>query len=219
MMHLRYIIRKNILRRKCIMYLATIYGMPVWQIVLIVVIIFVASFIYVSIKEKVNRGKASNGEDKKAVADAVNAIVPAGEACTSAFATWEFTKWQGKTKTTSYWYYGIAFNDNMITIVSLDFNRGDLVVKNSVVIEKQDVGIVNSKKGESWVELYDNSQKEIVSLMVLPENLNDDKFHPLNILQKEETEAFVSWKDKWMDDINTAKGITVTGKQKKPISK
>lgn len=201
------------------MCLATIYGMPVWQVVLIVVIIFVIGYIYITIQEKVNRGKASNGEDKKAVADAVNAIVPAGEVCTNAFATWEFTKWHGKTKTTSYWYYGIAFNDNLIAIASLDFNSGDLKVKNSVVIRKQDVGIVNSKKGERWVELYDDAQKEIVSIMVLPENLNEDKFHPLNVLQKEEADAFVSWKDKWMDEINTAKGITVTGKQQNPIKK
>ena len=55
--------------------------------------------------------------------------------------------------------------------------------------------------------------------MVMPENLNDDKFHPLNILQKEEAEAFVAWKDKWMEEINAVKGITVTGRQKDPSKK
>lgn len=201
------------------MLLTTMYGLQVWQIVLIVVIIFVVGFIYVTLREKANRKKASDGEDKKAVADAVNAVVPAGEACTNAFATWEFTKWQGRTKTTSYWYYGIAFNDDFIAVAALDFRSGNLTVTNSGIIRKQDVGIVNSKKGEAWVELYDNSQQEILSIMVMPENLNDDKFHPLNILQKEEAEAFVAWKDKWMEEINAVKGITVTGRQKDPIKK
>lgn len=90
--------------------------------------------------------------------------------------------------------------------------------ENPVILEKEDIGIVNSKPGEIWVELYDKNQQEIISLMTVPENLNDDRFHPVNILQ-EEHKAFIAWKDAWMEEINAANDVIVTGKVKKPIKK
>ncbi len=99
----------------------------------------------------------------------------------------------------------------------LSCEGGDISYSNAFCIEKKDVAIVNSKKGTAWVELYDMHQKELLSVSVLPENLNDDKFHPVNIIQSDEARAFEAWKDAWMDEINTANNVEVTGKMKKPV--
>ena len=79
--------------------------------------------------------------------------------------------------------------------------------------------MINSKQGANWIELYDKNGKEIVSLSVFAENLKDDKYHPFNLLQKEEADKFVAWKDKWMEAVNAANGVEVTGKMKKPLKK
>lgn len=182
-------------------------------------VIVVIVSIYVVMKGKANKKKAVSGEDKEALTAVMNKIIPTGESCTIAFATWEWTTFQGKRQTTQYWYYGIAFNAERIYIAPLSYAGGDISYKNPFVLEKNDIGIVNSKPGAIWVELYDKNQQEIISLMTVAENLNDDKFHPVNILQEEEHKAFIAWKDAWMDEVNAANGVTVTGKMKKPIKK
>ncbi len=65
------------------------------------------------------------------------------------------------------------------------------------------------------MELYDRSQKELLSVSVFPENLNDDKYHPVNIMQPDEARAFVEWKDKWMDEVNTANHVEVNRQDEK----
>ena len=187
--------------------------------IVIGVIVVVAVAIYVVLKGNANKKKAMSGEDKATLTAIMNKIVPAGETCTIAYATWEWQTYQGKTTTTRYWYYGIAFNSDRIYIAPLSFAGGDISCQKPLVLEKGDLGIVNSKVGALWVELYDKNQKEIISLMTAAENLNDDKFHPVNILQEEEHKAFIAWKDAWMDEVNAANGVTVTGKMKKPLKK
>lgn len=199
--------------------LTTIYGLTIPQVIAIVVVFFVAVYIYVTIKEKKNRGKASTGEDKNTVWGILQKVVPDVENYTRAYASWEWQTYQGRTTKTTYWYYGIAFNDEQIYIVPLSCAGGDISYSDYGCIKKEDLGIVNSKKGLNWVELYDKNQKEICSLMIAGENLNEDKYHPVNIIQEEEAKAFIAWKDKWMDDVNGANGLDITGKMKKPVKK
>lgn len=189
-----------------------------WIYILAGVVVVVVA-IYIVMKEKANDKKALSGEDKKALAVIMNKFISEGETCTVAYATWEWTTFQGKSQTTQYWYYGIAFNSERIYIAPLSYDEGDISYKNPFVLEKGDIGIVNSKPGEIWVELYDKNQQEIISLMTAAKNLNDDKFHPINILQEEEHKAFIAWKDAWMEEINAVNGITVTGKMKRPVKK
>lgn len=72
-------------------------------------------------------------------------------------------------------------------------------------------------RNAAWAELYDKNFNEIISLSVFGENLKDDKYHPLNIIQEEEAKKFVAWKDNWMASVNAANGVEVTGKMKKPV--
>lgn len=187
--------------------------------IIIGVIAVIVVTIYVVLQGNANKKKAMSGEDKAAVIAVMNKIIPEGDTCTIAYATWEWQTFQGKSTTTQYWYYGIGFNNERIYIVPLSYAGGDISYHNPVVLEKKDIGIVNSKKDAVWVELYDKNQQEIISLMTFAENLNDDKYHPVNILQDEEHKAFIAWKNAWMDEVNAANGVTVTGKMKKPIKK
>ena len=195
----------------------TYYGFTVPQIILMVVALIAVIYIFVTIQEKRNRKKALEGDDRVRVWEILEKEVPDVQNYTRAYARWEWSTYAGRRTTTSYWYYGIAFNSDCIYVVPLSAEGGDIGYSNGGVIYKDQLGAVNSKKGANWVELYDKDRKEIVSLMVFAENLKDDKYHPVNIIQTDEEKKFLDWKEKWMEEVNTANGVEATGKMKKPV--
>lgn len=201
------------------MTLTTYYGFTVPQLIGMFVAFIVVIFIFVTIRDKINRKKANTGEDKETVWNILQRMVPEPENYTKAYATWQWETHQGRQTTTTYWYYAIAFNAERLYIVPLSCAGGDVSYSDAFCINKEDLGIVNTKKGTAWVELYDKNQKELLSLMIAAENLKDDKYHPVNIIQTEVVEAFINWKDNWMDEVNTANNVTATGKMKKPLKK
>lgn len=183
------------------------------------VIMVVIATVFVLIRDKINKKKASTGEDREALWNILQKAVPDAQNYTKAYACWEWTVYQGKTRKTTYWYYGIAFNSEQIFIVPISCADGDISYSEAFCIRKSDLGMVNSKSDAAWAELYDKNFNEIISLSVFGENLKDDKYHPLNIIQEEEAKKFVAWKDNWMASVNAANGVEVTGKMKKPVKR
>ena len=66
--------------------------------------------------------------------------------------------------------------------------------------------------------LYDKNQEEILTLEVKAENTKSDRFHPVNIIQKEEAADFSRLVDNWLDDVNGRNGVTVSGRYGKPFA-
>ncbi len=190
-----------------------------WQVIVCVVAVFAVATVYVLIHDHKNTKLANTGEDKNRLKEILRGVVPDLENYTSAYASWQITKYYGKRSETTYWYYGIAFNDDRIHVVQLENTTGQIRGANSFVVEKSRLGMVNSKPGLNWMSLYDEDGDEIVTLMVVKENLKDDSFHTVNIIQGEEAEAFQALVTKWLEDVNTAKGVTVTGKYGVPLKK
>lgn len=195
----------------------TTNNVSVKEAVIGIVIMVVIATVYVLIRDKINKKKASTGEDRTALWNVLQKAVPDAQNCTKAYACWEWTTYQGKTRKTTYWYYGIAFNSEQLFVVPISCEGGDISYSNAFCIRKADLGMVNSKPNAAWAEFYDKNLNEIISLSVFGENLKDDKYHPLNIIQEEEAEKFAAWKDTWMEAVNAANGIAVTGKMKKPV--
>lgn len=181
------------------------------------VIMVAIATVYVLVRDKINKKKASTGEERETLWNLLQRAVPDVQNYTRAYAYWEWTTYQGKTRKTTYWYYGIAFNSEQLFVVPLSCAGGDISYSEAFCIRKADLGMVNSKPNAAWAEFYDKNLNEIISLSVFGENLKDDKYHPLNILQEEEAKKFAAWKDGWMESINAANGIEVTGKMKKPV--
>lgn len=196
---------------------STTNSVPTKDVIICMVIMVVIAVVYVLIRDKINKKKAATGEDREALWGILQKAVPDAQNYTKAYACWEWSTYQGKTKKTSYWYYGVAFNSERIFIVPLSCAGGDMSYSNAYCIQKTELGMVNSKKDAAWVELYDKNLNEMISLTVFGENLRDDKYHPVNIMQEEEAKKFVAWKDNWMESVNAANGIEVTGKMKKPV--
>ena len=201
------------------LFLKTASNISTKETIIGVIVMVVIVTIYVLIRDKINKKKASTGEDREAVWNIIQKAVPDAQNYTKAYACWEWSVYQGKRKTTTYWYYGVAFNSESIYIVPLSCEAGDISYSNAYKLTKADLGMINSKKDAVWAEFYDKKGNEILSVSVLGENLRDDKYHPVNIIQDEEAKKFAAWKDNWMESVNAANGIEVSGKMKKPVKR
>ena len=187
-----------------------------------VAIIVVGTIIYM-IKDHFDTKKGVDSEEKKFIFNLIQNIVPAGEQVTAAYAHFETTQYGGGgrriTETTTYRYYAVGFNDERIYVVPLSHAGGELSYKDTFVINKNELGMVNGFTGGDWMTLYDKTQKELITIRVTASNTKEDKYHPVNIQQPEEAKAFGALVNKWLNEVNAANGVTVTGKWGKPVKK
>lgn len=193
---------------------------------IIVGIVIALVIIYVVIRDKLNRKKAQNGEDREKVWNIIEKNVPDAQNYTCAYADWEWTTYQGRRSTTKYWHYAIAFNQDRLYVLPLSTAGGDINHTGVYKLEKSDIAFVNgnfSQKGKKniapWVEFYDAALKELLSITVSEEYLHDDRYHPVNILQPDESQAFAEWRDSWMSQINPVGGVPASEIKKNPIKK
>lgn len=191
--------------------------------IIIAVIVIVVLFVIFYIRECVNEKKGMNSKEKQEIRDIVAKLVPNAEQYTTAYAVWQEIQVGGGgrrvTTTTQYWYYAVAFKPSVIHIIPLSFNGGSISYGNPKCLTKENLGMVNAKAGDSWATFYDLDEEEIVTVMVGPHNTKDDEFHPVNIQQKEEYEAFIAFLKEFMKEVNEYRQVTVTGKVGKPLKK
>ena len=67
--------------------------------------------------------------------------------------------------------------------------------------------------------LFDRDRKELMTLFVVASNTKDDKYHPVNIQQKEEAEAFGQFAWNLMQEVNASNGVTDIKAAKKEARK
>lgn len=191
--------------------------------VIIGIVVVVILFIFFYIKESINEKKGINSEDMQAIRDIVAKLVPDAGTFTTAYAIWWDKTYGGGgrtvTTTTRYWYYTIAFKPGMIYVIPLSYDGGDVSYGDPVCLTKDNLSMVNAKEGENWLSFYDLEQKEIMSVMVMPSNTKEDKYHPVNIQQKAEYEAFLTFVKEFMAEVNGYRQVTVSGKYGKPLKK
>ena len=182
-----------------------------------VVVLFIIVWVKISIDEK----KGENSGEKQKVKDIVKKAVPNGESYTAAYGTRETLALGGGgrtvTMTTSYWYYAVAFKPGDLYLVPLSFDGGDISYGEPVHYGKEDLGMAEAKNG--YLTLFDKERKEIMTLFVVASNTKEDKYHPVNIQQKEEAEAFGQFSRNLMQEVNTANGITDIKAAKKDAKK
>ncbi|NBH82547.1 hypothetical protein D7X88_06640 [bacterium C-53] len=182
-----------------------------------VVILFIIVYVKMTLDEK----KGADSEEKRKIKKIVRNVVPEGESYTAAYGTREDFSLGGGgrtiTTTTRYWYYAVAFKPGDLYLVPLSFDGGDLSYGEPLHYGKDDLGMVDSKNG--YMTLYDKDRKEIMTLFVVASNTKDDQYHPVNIQQKEEAEAFKQFADSLMQKVNGANGITDIKAAKKAARK
>jgi len=191
------------------------------QYIIIGVVALVVLFVIVYVKMTLDEKKGVDSEEKRKIKEIVNKAVPGGESYTVVYGTREDFELGLSRKTvrttTSYWYYAIAFKPGDLYLVPLSFDGGNVSYGEPVHYGKDDLGMVEAK--DVRLTLYDTDREEIFTLFVAASNTKDDQYHPVNIQQKEEAEAFYQYAKTLMEEVNTANGITDIKKAKKEAKK
>ena len=189
--------------------------------IIIGVIAIVVLFVIVYVKMSIDEKKGADSEEKRKIRNIVNKVVPNGESYTVAYGTREELTLGGGgrtvTTTTKYWYYAVGFKPGDLYLIPLSFAGGDVSYSEPIHFGKGDLGMVEAKKG--YTVIYDKDRKEILTLYVVESNTKDDKYHPVNIQQKEEAEAFAQFSQALMQEVNAANGITDIKAAKKEAKK
>lgn len=178
--------------------------------IIIGVIAIVVLFVIVYIKMTIDEKKGADSPEKQKIQNIVKQTVPNSETYTIAYGTREEYSFGGGgrtvTSTTKYWYYGVAFKMDDLYLVPLSFDGGTISSSQPIHIAKNDLGMAKFKNG--LLTMYGKDRKEFMNLFVTASNTKDDKYHPVNIQQKEEAESFAQFAESFARDINAANGIT-----------
>lgn len=190
--------------------------------IIIGVVALVVLFVIFYIKETINEKKGKDSEEKQKVKDIVQKVTE-DSTYKSIYATWEDFSIGGGgrrvTTTNLYSYYAVGFKPGSLYVIPLSFDGGDISYGEALSFNKENVGMVNAKEGKNWIEVYDLDQKIVVKLMVGPSETKEDKYHPVNIQQKEEYEEFCTFIGEFMKEVNEFRKVEVTGKIGKPLRK
>lgn len=177
--------------------------------------------IYVVVKMIIDTKKGENSEEKRKIAELVTKLVPDSQQYTAAYAFWEQknigASGRSINTTSQYWYYAIAFKQSSIFVIPLSFSGNNISYSQPIGCSKENLGMVNGKDGENWLALYDKNGQEIAMFAVSADNTKDDKYHPVNIQQKDAAEKFFAFLGGFMREVNEANHTTATGKPLKPF--
>ena len=171
-------------------------------------------FVIVYVKMSIDEKKGADSEEKRKIRNIVNKVVPNGESYTVAYGTREELTLGGGgrtvTTTTKYWYYAVGFKPGDLYLIPLSFAGGDVSYSEPIHFGKGDLGMVEAKKGHTVI--YDKDRKEILTLYVVESNTKDDKYHPVNIQQKEEAAAFEKFAKDFQECVNRERGVDKKGR-------
>ncbi len=166
--------------------------------ILIVAVIGLAIFIYIQLRERKNKALAETGADKAHLKQVVEKLLPGEMGYRTLYGHWEDVQHMGRTTRTTYYSYALAFDAERLWIAPLKFQQGSILPAQPVLVTREDLGradtdVTTAKDGgirRINVVLYDKSGKEIVRFNADAENLREDRFHHVNILQEEECGHF-----------------------------
>jgi len=71
--------------------------------------------------------------------------------------------------------------------------------------------LVNAKKDDNWIQLFNKNKEIIMSLRVEKSNVKNLKGCPVNIQQADEEKAWISFVSRWLDEVNRTNGVTASG--------
>ena len=158
-----------------------------------IVIIFVIMWIKTSFDEK----KGVNSREKAAVNVILQKIVPEYPQSVPVYAYWRLNTGRHSCKC---WYYALALTTERLYIVPLTFAGTEIGHGQPVVILKAQLGAVDCGKSGGkihFIKFMDKNQNKILEVIVAERNTKLDKTYPVNIMQEEETRAFMQRLEQW----------------------
>lgn len=169
--------------------------------VLLFIGIFVLVFVILWIKTSFEEKKGVNSQEKAAVNRILQTVVPEYAQSVPVYAYWRLNTGRHSYKC---WYYALALTTERLYIVPLVFSGTEVGHGQPVVIMKEQLGAVDCGKPGGrmhFIKLMDKNNNKILEMVVEERNTKLDKTYPVNIMQEEETRAFMQRLEQWSSEI------------------
>lgn len=170
--------------------------------VLLFAIVFGIAFVFGWIKISIDEKKGINSEEKEKLQKILCAVIPEYEEYTPVYAYLR----RNVGNSVRCWYYAIGLTMEKMYIVPLTFAGNEIGYGDTIVIPKENLKKIDyGKLGGTVHELkfFDKNEKNILELTVEERNTKLDKTYPVNIMQADETRAFMQKIEQWSKDITS----------------
>ena len=155
---------------------------------ILMIVVFVALFIGVSISDAIKKKKGKTGEDQKKIMEVAQKALPDCSSYTVAYAKYFTSKSVGNHTTSYYYNYVVAFRPGEMIVIPFKFAGKEIVAQEHFLLNHENVGNIKTKK--DWTTFFDKNGGEICTFGVSGSNTADGKYFPLNIQQSDEAEKF-----------------------------
>lgn len=167
----------------------------------LVVASIVVLFIAVMIREHINTKKGETGEDLAKVREVLKRLLPDYASYTTAYALYKNKTYRGRSTTTTYAHYAIAFKPWALFVVPIKYSGGEVSWQGSgALLTKDNLSRVDNDV--MGTVLFGLDGKELCRFDVMAGYTKQDKYEPFNIQQKPEWEAYKSFIDGFMREVN-----------------
>lgn len=167
----------------------------------LVVAVLVMLFIAVMIREHINTKKGETGEDLAKVRAALKRLLPDYADYTTAYAFHKDSRYRGRSVTKTYYHYAIAFKPGALYILPIKYSGGEVSWQgNGVLLTKDNLGKVEHDK--LGTVLFGKDGRELCRFDVHAGYTKQDKYEPFNIQQKAEREAYNTFIEGFVREVN-----------------
>lgn len=161
-------------------------------------ILFIAVVVW--IKMMMDEKKGQNSPEKEMIQKILQAVVPETEIYTPVYGYWRMHTGSYSRKC---WYYAIGLTMEKMYIVPLIFAGKEIGYGQPMVLCKEQIGNIDCGKPGGrihFLKFMDKNQKKIFEVIVEESNTKLDKTYPVNIMQVEETRAFMEKLEQWKNN-------------------
>lgn len=162
--------------------------------IIIIATVATCAGIYYVIKEKLSSRKAESGVDKIAFKKLMDTILNPEEQWTTMFAYFNNWEKKGRTITTYYYYYGIAFKDNELLVIPVSYGDGVFSSQEPMRVDRADLSKVEYNEDAECTEFFDKNGERILAFLSPKITSNaDEKECPVAINQTREVKAYFAF--------------------------
>ena len=161
----------------------------------------VVVFIFVTVREHINTKKGEKGEDIAKIREVLKRLLPDYADYTTAYAFHKNKVYRGRSTTTTYYHYAIAFKPGVLYVLPIKYSGGEVSWQgNGALLTKDNLGKVEHDK--LGTVLFGLDGKELCRFNVMAGYTKQDKYEPFNIQQKAEWEAYKIFIEGFVREVN-----------------
>ena len=163
--------------------------------------VIVVLFIFVMVREHINTKKGEKGEDIAKIRAVLKRLLPDCADYTTAYAFHKDSRYRGRSVTKTYYHYAIAFKPGVLFVLPIKYSGGEVSWQgNGALLTKDNLGKVEHDK--LGTVLFDKDGRELCRFDVMPGYTKQDKYEPFNIQQKAEWEAYKTFIEGFVREVN-----------------